>query len=204
MASLLKTLCIGDKSKEKEEFCRQLFNGVVLHIEEYKPAKNNALVRSVSAASRKNTLAYMLASVSWLRNVGESASFFDHVLQKDKEWNLDKVVLPFLVELPEDELSRYDPLIFQHLVMRAVKTLETHLSKPLIEPTDWTQNVRLNCKTADCEELQAFAVHPEKTIHRFTVNKDRIQRLHQLIEQHDLDMNHVTERLGSPYTLVCT
>jgi hypothetical protein len=35
------------------------------------------------------------------------------------------------------------------------------------------------------------------------VRKDRRQHLHQQIERHGLDMTHVTERQGSPQTLVC-
>jgi hypothetical protein len=41
-------------------------------------------------------------------------------------------------------------------------------------------------------------------MHRFRVNKDRRQHLHRQIEGHGLDMTHVTERKGSPQTLVCT
>ena len=36
------------------------------------------------------------------------------------------------------------------------------------------------------------------------MRKERRQHLHQTIERHGLDMTHVTERKGSPQTLVCT
>jgi hypothetical protein len=36
------------------------------------------------------------------------------------------------------------------------------------------------------------------------VRKDRRQHLHGQIEHRGLDMTHVTERKGSPQTLVCT
>jgi uncharacterized DUF497 family protein len=39
---------------------------------------------------------------------------------------------------------------------------------------------------------------------RFRVRQDRRQHLHQQIERHGLDMTHVTDRKGSPQTLVCT
>lgn len=41
-------------------------------------------------------------------------------------------------------------------------------------------------------------------VHRFRVRQDRRQHLHGQIEKHRLDMTHVTERKGSPQTLVCT
>jgi hypothetical protein len=40
--------------------------------------------------------------------------------------------------------------------------------------------------------------------HRFRVNKDRRQHVHQQIDEAKLDMTHVTERKGSQQTLVCT
>ena len=39
---------------------------------------------------------------------------------------------------------------------------------------------------------------------RFPIRKDRRQHLHQQIDKHRCDCTHVTERIGSPQTLVCT
>lgn len=64
--------------------------------------------------------------------------------------------------------------------------------------------VKLSCRCEDCRELQAFALNPDEQTHRFRVRKDRRQPLHRNIERHGLDMTHVTERKGSPQTLVCT
>ena len=36
------------------------------------------------------------------------------------------------------------------------------------------------------------------------MRKDRRWHLHDVIRQHRCDLTHVTERKGSPYTLVCT
>jgi hypothetical protein len=45
---------------------------------------------------------------------------------------------------------------------------------------------------------------PDEAVHRFRVRKDRRQHLHQIIDRHRCDLTHVTERRGSPQTLVCT
>ena len=50
----------------------------------------------------------------------------------------------------------------------------------------------------------AAMLDPAEQTHRFRVRKERRQHLHQQIEKHSLDMTHVTERKGSPQTLVCT
>ena len=71
-------------------------------------------------------------------------------------------------------------------------------------PTDWRQKVKLSCSCTDCRELQAFALDAVAQTHRFRVRKERRQHLHGQIEQHRLDMTHITDRKGSPQTLVCT
>jgi len=45
---------------------------------------------------------------------------------------------------------------------------------------------------------------PEARTVRLKLNKARRQHLHEQVTVHKLDMTHVTEREGSPYTLVCT
>ena len=76
--------------------------------------------------------------------------------------------------------------------------------RPPEAPKDWRQDVKLSCACADCRELQKFTHNPVEQVHRFRVRKERRQHLHQQIEKHSLDMTHVTDRKGSPQTLVCT
>lgn len=71
-------------------------------------------------------------------------------------------------------------------------------------PTDWNMDVEISCSCADCCELQAFARDPAAQVHRFRVKKERRRHLHGTINRYRLDMTHVTERVGSPQTLVCT
>jgi hypothetical protein len=75
--------------------------------------------------------------------------------------------------------------------------------RPPAAPQDWRQDVKLSCSCVDCRELQKFTLDPVEQTHRFRVRKDRRQHLHQQIEKHSLDMTHVTDRKGSPQTLVC-
>ncbi len=70
-------------------------------------------------------------------------------------------------------------------------------------PTDWSQPVTLACLCEDCRALQAFAVDPRLREQRFRMRQDRREHLRRQIEQHGLDMNHATDRSGSPQTLVC-
>ena len=96
-------------------------------------------------------------------------------------------------------LSPAAALLWRHC---AASLLSRSVHSPA-PPADWSQRMKIACNCADCRELQAFSAHPAERVHHFRVNKDRRQHLHRKIEDHGLDMTHVTDRKGSPQTLVC-
>jgi hypothetical protein len=89
------------------------------------------------------------------------------------------------------------------LWVHAAEFLLGRSEQPPIPPTDWKQPVSIACKCEDCRALQTFVLDAQSQVARFRVKKERRQHLHGQIEQHRLDMTHVTERKGSPQTLVC-
>ena len=92
----------------------------------------------------------------------------------------------------------------RHLWASAAEFLLARSEAPPQPPSDWRFDVKLSCACPDCGELQAFARNPTERVRRFRVKKERRPHLHAAIDKHRLDMSHVTERLGSPQTLVCT
>jgi hypothetical protein len=75
---------------------------------------------------------------------------------------------------------------------------------PIEPPADWRRHADMDCPCADCKELAQFLRDPAAKVHRFPRRKELRQHLHQQIDRHRLDLSHVTERKGSPQTLVCT
>ena len=115
------------------------------------------------------------------------------------------VVVPALTSLHE----RNGPSIesegaFLRLWQHAAEFLLARGEHPPEAPNDWRQDVKIPCRCQDCRALTKFAHDPKAQVGRFSVRKDRRQHLHQMIERKGLDMTHVTERKGSPHTLVCT
>ncbi|MEO5960923.1 MAG: hypothetical protein ABIR80_17585, partial [Opitutaceae bacterium] len=92
----------------------------------------------------------------------------------------------------------------EHLWRQSAEFLLTRSESPPAPPKDWRQEATLSCRCADCRELETFARNPAEREHRFRVRQDRRRHLHDAIGQHGLEMTHVTERQGSPQTLVCT
>ncbi|MDQ3622130.1 MAG: hypothetical protein M3463_06535, partial [Verrucomicrobiota bacterium] len=93
---------------------------------------------------------------------------------------------------------------FRQLWNHAARFLLHRSEEPPKPPTDWRQEIALSCRCEDCRALQAFACDPVAREHRFRIKKERRQHLHRTIQERDLDMTHVTDRHGSPQTLVCT
>jgi 2OG-Fe(II) oxygenase superfamily len=92
----------------------------------------------------------------------------------------------------------------QRLWTSAAEFLLRHSEAPPQPPSDWYLDAELSCYCPDCQELKAFAHDPAERVHRFRIKKERRRHLHNMIDRHRMDMTHVTERVGSPQTLVCT
>ena len=62
----------------------------------------------------------------------------------------------------------------------------------------------MGCSCADCAKVAAFLKDPNTEQLRFPAAKPRRQHLHRQIDSNKLDLTHVTDRRGSPQTLVIT
>ncbi|MES2707237.1 MAG: 2OG-Fe(II) oxygenase [Verrucomicrobiota bacterium] len=114
-----------------------------------------------------------------------------------------KTVPPKGAKAKSESKTRPEPPLAP-LWRHAAESLLHRSSTPPQPPADWSQPVKDPCLCADCVELSAFAADPVEQIRRFRINAGRRQHLHEAIVRHQLDMTHVTERKGSPQTLVCT
>ena len=113
-------------------------------------------------------------------------------------------MLPAALEgMHEDEDLARSP-VYSMLWRQAADFLLARSSGVPSEPEDWTMTADLSCNCEDCAALRAFCGDPGKQVERFSVRKDRRKHLHRTIDGYGLDIDHVTERRGSPYTLVCT
>jgi hypothetical protein len=82
--------------------------------------------------------------------------------------------------------------------------LESLTARVPEEPTDYCRPAEINCKCVDCAELRRFLKDPRESVHRFSMRQDRRSHLEHAIRANKCDLDHKTERTGSPHTLVCT
>ena len=93
---------------------------------------------------------------------------------------------------------------YRLLWQQAADYLIGRSSAPPEDPADWTIDAHFPCTDELRSRLRAFCRNPAARILRVKVAKDGRRHLRSTIDSYRLDMDHVTERVGSPYTLVCT
>ncbi len=73
-----------------------------------------------------------------------------------------------------------------------------------VAPTDYRRDANLSCTCADCADLRAFLQDPREKSHRFRVRQDRRLHLENALRGGRIDATCVTDRTGSPQSLVFT
>ena len=85
-----------------------------------------------------------------------------------------------------------------------VESLTAWLSAPPREPGDWSNPAELSCRCERCRRLHTFLIARERAVLEWPLAKEHRAHVHQMIERHELPLDHRTRRTGRPYTLVLT
>jgi hypothetical protein len=205
-AALLETLCVQrDKNADRLALCRELAQGTVdaLVAFDAKAPANDWQVRSLERTALLRALVKALAAVEADEPL---AKLIDHTLAASQTYDMIDTHVAAILAL-ESWLSTAPAKsrgAITHWLSACRSELAARVEHEPARPTDYRRPSQLSCNCDDCRELSAFLDNPNEAAHRFRVRKDRRQHLHQIIERHHCDLTHVTERLGSPQTLVCT
>jgi hypothetical protein len=151
-----------------------------------------------------DTLSDLLNALTVLKALPLRSAACAALAANGKAFDPRTVIVPALCTLRDAGRSIIGNADYQRLWLETADTLLTASEHPPSPPRDWRQDAKLSCSCEDCHELQLFASDATRQMHRFRVNKERRQHLHRQIDGYGLDMTHVTERKGSPQTLVCT
>lgn len=117
---------------------------------------------------------------------------------------LDAVVVPCGLAL-RAEPGRPTVEAIAPLLAACVDHLTVRSALPLIPPTDATRETDgLSCTCADCNGLRAFLRDAKATTWRLSAAQARRTHVESMAVSAHVDVAMVTERRGSPHTLVCT
>ena len=203
-AGLLQTLCVArDKNTERIELCRRLSERAVeaLAAFDQQPRNGDWQWQRIDRSALLRSLVTAMTAVGAEQPL---AQLLDHALACDK-YDLTDAHLAaiFALESRLTKLPGGDTAVTRWLAA-CRRQLENRTAQAPQEPTDYRRAAKLSCKCADCRALSDFLADPNRQQARFPMAKERRRHVHGIIESNRCDCTHVTERRGSPHTLVCT
>ncbi len=205
-AALLQRLCLQrDKNADRLTVCRQLAErafAALLAFDGQAPT-NRWRVEEVDRAALLGSLVQSLAVVDADEPL---AALIDHTRAANDKYDVidTHVAAIFALESWLSAKSTTSHRAIAHWLAACRSELAARVAHVPVKPADYRRPAKLSCHCGDCRELSAFLADPEEAVHRFRVRKERRQHLHQIIDRHGCDLTHITDRRGSPQTLVCT
>ena len=145
-----------------------------------------------------------LFALAWRwRLTKEAGAAADAVVGHPRAVTPDRT-LPAALRALSAEAGLADAAPFASLWRHATDFLLARSATPPEPPKNWKIAAPVKCRCEHCAKLRAFCKDPVAETARFPLRQELRAHLHQIIERHRLDLTHVTERRGRPFTLVCT
>jgi len=155
--------------------------------------------------NRATTLVSLFKVFHYLAETETVLAFIRYCCDTPKHYSLHDILIPALRNLSDAADDFKDTSAgLQYLLEHCLTELKARTVAPVVKPKDWRQHITLSCNSEDCQKLQAFLDDPEAQVYRFKARKERREYLQREIEKHGCDITCVTDRKGSPQTLVCT
>ena len=171
------------------------------------PEPEGSLPRPASRRPTRfnETAVYHLFALAWRLGLADAASGAAAVVAAAPRIVApDRVVPAVLAKLHAEEEGAAGSAAFARLWRHAADALRARSAEPPPPPGDWTITANTGCRCEHCDKLRDFCKDPVARTARFALREDLRAHLHQIIDRQQLDIKHVTERRGRPFTLVCT
>ena len=139
-----------------------------------------------------------LFRLAWRYGVESEAEAAAHAVSGDLQVVRPDRALPAALRELSGEEGLANGVAFATLWRHATDFLLARSAEPPREPRDWTIAADIACTCEHCRKLKAFCRNPDANVARFPLRQDLRGHLHQIIERHRLDLDHVTERRGRP------
>ncbi len=204
-AQLLHLLCRQpDHDKEAAAVCIRLCESAALALERF----DSQADKSALGFWTLDHTVLLITLVSAMLKIGAEHALrktIDHTLAHREYYDLTDMHLAAIFKL-EPHLGTLSPpgKVVQHWLSTCRRELQMRTARVPQPPGDYRRDAELSCKCADCRVLSKFLADPNERECRMPLGKDRRKHLHGIIEGDWLDVTHVTERKGRPFTLVCT
>ena len=206
IVSICENLCCDPPAltKERQAVCASFADGLVQVLDRWdeQPAKSWYYKEEPERAGVVASVVRILEAIQAPRHLDR---FLARAIDDRRNNRLHAILIPD-VKAIHKRLSKVPAAhsSFSRLLDHCLAELRAATAQPVEPPQDWSRDAALGCKCEDCGALSRFLRDPTLRVARFPLRKDRRQHLHQQIDKHKCDCTHVTDRKGSPQTLVCT
>ena len=150
------------------------------------------------------TAVYHLFALAWRLGLADAAAAAAGAVAAEPRVVAPDRALPAVLAKLHAEEGAAGGAAFARLWRHAADALLARSGEPPTPPGNWTIAANAGCRCEHCDRLRDFCKDPAARTARFPLRKDLRAHLHQIIDGQELDIEHVTERRGRPFTLVCT
>jgi hypothetical protein len=201
---LLEQLCSQElhQNPERRKLCAGLAQQLVSALATIDKEKDDWRAAELKRAPVLVGMVKALISAEQFETLAKLTAY---TLSTPRKYSLTPVLVETLLDL-QDWLPKHvkQQCAINEWLDACQKNLKSLTKQLPEEPDNFCREAIISCRCADCQELILFLKNPTEKAHGFRIRKDRRQHLHQIIEKHECDVDHVTERIGSPQLLVCT
>ena len=205
IVSICESLCCDSPAltDERRAVCDSLADELAQVVQRWDAGRNDAWYRQEE--KRAGVVADVVRIFATISATEHLDRFLAHVLADKRHYDLHEVLIPDVKAIHHwiPKVPAAQPAA-SRLLQHCLAELRAATAHPIEPPSDWTRDDELGCTCDDCRALGRFLRDPALRVGRFPLRKDRRQHLHVQIDKHRCDLTHVTERAGSPQTLVCT
>lgn len=117
---------------------------------------------------------------------------------------MDPVLQPAALLLAEPRESRPQGPAASELRDAVLAHLERRIAEPLEPPADWQRPAELSCRCQQCSSLSRFLASADESVWRLKAPETARGHVQGTIARSQADLDCVTEKVGRPYTLICT
>lgn len=208
--ALFEALCCRapKRTKERLSVCRSLARELEQAIDRWDRRKWDSWREDED--HRIGIIEPVVRALAAIEAAGPLERFVSRAIANPKHYDFHAALIPAVKTLLRDN-TLHDSAApscgraaCERLHQHSLAELRSRTAAKPQPPADWSREAKLDCKCADCVELAAFLKNKDESVHRFPRRKELRQHLHEQIDKHHCDVTHVTERRGSPQTLVCT
>jgi hypothetical protein len=122
------------------------------------------------------------------------------MLRSPVVYDFDNVLVPASLTL----LARPGGAAVRRLRQACMAHLDERIALALEPPADWRRPASVGCDCADCRALAGFLGDATRQVWVFAAAQPRRAHVEATIRHRRCDVDHRTEKRGSPHQLVCT